>query len=158
MNAVDRIYSLVEVKDFSDEEFYKCLFECWNISNGKIEVWGELKANPNNGFIKLKNIKTLSENREISYPLNVMHNIESGIYIKQEYAKKIIDQQMNNWIKCHLELSRLVERIKSNNPFELSVKTDSVERLIAMPVDKSDIIENEGTSYLTKKIYDFANR
>lgn len=155
MNAVDRVYSLAEIKDFSDEELYKCLFECWNISNGKIEIWGELKANPNNGFIKLKNIKTLSENREISYPLNVMHNIESGIYIAQEYAKNIIDEQVNNWIKCHLELSPLVERIKRNNPFELSVKTDSVQRLIAMPISKDDIIENEGTSYLIKKIYDF---
>jgi len=155
MNVVDTIYSLAVVKDLSDDELYQRLFESWNITNGKIEVWGELKAHPRNGFIKLKNIKTISENREISYPLNVMHNIESGIYILQEYAKKITQEQSSNWIKCRLELSPLEERIKRNNPFELSVKTESVQRLISMPIAKDDIIESGDSSYLSKKVYDF---
>jgi hypothetical protein len=155
MNVVDTIYSLAVVKDLSDEELYQRLFEAWNITNGKIEVWGELKANPRNGFIKLKNIKTLSENREISYPLSVMHNVESGLYILQEYAKKTIQEQSSSWVKCCLELSPLVERLKRNNPFELSVNIDSVQRLISMPIAKDDIIESDDTSYLSKKVYDF---
>lgn len=155
MNKVDTIYSLAVVKDLSDNELYQRLFECWNITNGKLEVWGELKANKRNGFIKLKSVKTVKENREVSYPLNVMHNINDGIFIHQEYAKEIIQGVSNNWIKCYLELSPLPERIKRNNPFELSVDKRSVQRLISMPIEKDDIIESEDSSYLSRKVYDF---
>ena len=38
MNVIDTIYSFEVVKQFTDEEIYQRLFECWGITNGKIEV------------------------------------------------------------------------------------------------------------------------
>jgi hypothetical protein len=49
MNVVNTIYSLEDVKNFSDDELYQRLFECWNITNGKIEVWGDLKSENTTG-------------------------------------------------------------------------------------------------------------
>lgn len=155
MNDVDTIYSLAVVKDLSDDELYKRLFESWNVTNGKVEVWGELKANSRNGFVKLYNIKTISENREITYPLETMNNIETGVYIDQSFAKKFLEKNSNHTVQCRLELSPKVERDKHNNPFELSVNVDSVQILMSMPISREDIIAEDGASYLKKHIYDF---
>lgn len=155
MNAVDTIYSLSVVKELSDEELYQRLFTAWNITNGKIEVWGELQANPGNGFVKLFNIKTIPENREISYPLVMLKNLESGAYIDQSFAKGFLDKDSSLKVKCWLELSPKSERDKHDNPFALSVNINSVQLLLSMPISRGDIIDENGTSYLTKHVYDF---
>lgn len=155
MNALDTIYLPEVVEGLSDSDLYDRLFECWNITNGKIEVWGELKAHSGNGFVQLFSIKTLSENREVSYPLATRKNIESGVYIEQSFAKNFLEKNTNYIVKCRLELSPKVERDKHNNPFELSVNVASVQVLISIPMSREDIIDDNGSTYLSKHIYDF---
>lgn len=170
MNAKDTIYTWDEVKDLSDDELYQCLYECWNITNGKIEVWGEveLKHEKWAGVFK---VRTTSENRSISYPLNVRLNIDSGVYFPPKDAKKLLVEQDKPWIKCELILARPVEREKSGNPFLLSVRTGSYERLVKFPLIEAEeildlqegvILNDEVSSYLTESIYnlhfDLANK
>ena len=58
-------------------------------------------------------------------------------------------------MRCLLELSPKIERKKHNNPFELSVNTDSIQLLASIPISKDDIIDEDGVSLLTQHIYDF---
>jgi len=156
MNAIDTIYSLDVVKDLPDDELYHRLFESWNLTNGKIEVWGELELIPHRNLAKLFQIKTLSENREISYPLNVRSNIESGVYVQLGYANTLLNGQPKAWIKCELELSSPIERERHNNPFVLLVKKGTAQRLISMPhLNKNDILEGEVESFITEAVHDF---
>jgi FtsZ-binding cell division protein ZapB len=156
MNVTDTIYSLDVVKDLPDEELYQRLFKSWNITDDKIEVWGELQIIPFSDFIKLFNVKTITENRKVNYPFQARHDIDHGIYIPLGNAKALLNGQATVWIKCELELSPLNDRQKHNNPFELSVKRGSGERLVSLPLfDKSKILDDEASSYVSEAIYDF---
>jgi homoserine trans-succinylase len=64
MNVNDAIYSLDEVEDLSDENIYQLLYECWHITNGKIEVWGEIRVPQNDKWAGIFRVNTLNENRE----------------------------------------------------------------------------------------------
>jgi energy-coupling factor transporter ATP-binding protein EcfA2 len=156
MNVTDTIYSLDVVKDLPDKEIYQRLFKIWNITDDKIEVWGELQIVPFSDFIKLFNVKTITENRKVNYPFQARHDIDYGIYIPLGNAKALLNGQTTVWIKCELELSPLNDRQKHNNPFELSVKRGSGERLVSLPLfDKSKILNDEVSSYVSEAIYDF---
>ena len=116
MNATDTIYSVDVLKTFSDAALYKCLFECWGITNGKLEVWGELIIE-HTGYSQVINIKTLSENREITYPADrVKRPIESGVWISRGLAQRLNSGDTKVWIKCELELASEEEREKQKNP------------------------------------------
>ena len=161
MNAKDIIYTWDEVKDLSDDELYQRLYECWNITNGKIEVWGkvELKHEKWAGVFK---VKTVTENRSISYPIDVRLNIDSGVYLHPRHAKKLLDRQESPWIKCELILALPSEREKSGNPFLLSVKSAAYELLVKLPLLEEEaihdlkegvVLNDQVSSYLTESIY-----
>jgi energy-coupling factor transporter ATP-binding protein EcfA2 len=156
MNAKDIIYSLDFVKDLSDEELYKLLYENWNITNGKIEVWGELRQ-PNDKWAGIYNIRTVSENREIHYPIHVIRgDIDSGVFISPANAKLLLNGESSVWVRCELELAPRQDREKHENPFRLSVNRDSAQRLVSLPfLEKTTILTNEVSSYLTEAIYNF---
>lgn len=157
MSNADIIYSFDVVKDLSDDELYKKLYESWGITNGKIEVWGELVDPQTSKFINLYKVRLITNNQTIKYPINLRHGIESGVYAPYDYAKSLLSTKPSVWVKCELELSPLKERQKHNNPFELSIKIGSAEVLQALPIafDKSQLIEGEETSYIVKSIHDF---
>jgi energy-coupling factor transporter ATP-binding protein EcfA2 len=156
MNAKDVIYSLDEVRDLSDEELCQRLYDSWNITDGKIEVWGELRVTQNDKSARIYRAKTLNENREISYPLRVRQNIDSGIRIHPIDARSLLNRQPSVWIRCELELAPLVERQKYDNPFHLLIKRNSGQRLVSLPfLKKPAILDSEVSSYITEAIYDF---
>ncbi len=158
MNANDVIYTLDEVKDLSDDELYQRLIECWNITNGKIEVWGELRILPTETWAGIYSVKTLVENREISYPIRVLNNIDKGVYFLPSEVKRLLSGNIK-WIKCELEFAPLPQREKFSNPFLLSVKRSSVEPLASLPlldkekIENLEVINDEVSSYLTQSIY-----
>lgn len=154
MNAKDTIYTLDEVKGLSDAELYQRLYECWNISGDKIEVWGELGCSSDDKWAGMHNVKTINENRAIRYPLNVARNIDDGIFLSPFHAKKILNGQTNVWVRAELIFAPNSEREKHANPFMLSVKPNSVGRLTKLPIfNKNEIIDGEVSSYITESIY-----
>ncbi|MDO6639748.1 AAA family ATPase [Shewanella sp. 5_MG-2023] len=157
MSNTGIIYSLDVVKDLSDAELYQRLFDSWGITNGKIEVWGELVDPQTHKFINLHKVRLIAGNQTIDYPLKLRHGIESGVYVPYDYAKALLNTKLRVWVKCELVLSPLKERQKHNNPFELTVKFGSAEVLQALPItfDKSQLIEGDETSYIVKSIHDF---
>lgn len=157
MSNTDIIYSFDVVKNLSDAELYQRLFDSWGITNGKIEVWGELVDPQTNKFINLYKVRLVAGNQTINYPLKLKYGIESGVYVPYDYAKSLLNTKLSVWIKCELVLSPLKERQKHSNPFELSVKFGSAEVLQALPFtfDKSQLIEGDKTNYIAKSIHDF---
>ena len=161
MNAKDTIYLFDDVKDLSDKDLYERLFESWNITNEKIEVWGELRDSQDEKPARIYRARTLHDNQEIRYPLKVRYDVDSGIYIKPRDAKLLLKGKHNVWVKCELELSSLFEREKYTNPFYLSAKKGTVQILVSLPLidttdvaDTADILNNEEASYITEAIYD----
>lgn len=156
MNSKDTIYTLDEIEYLSDQELYQRLYESWNISNGKIEVWGYVRNEPSTELFRLYEAKSLVNNRAYSYPFKTRNNIDRGIYISIGYANFLLNGAENIWIKCELELSPLEERQRHLNPFELRVKIPSAERLVSMPnIDTKNIITGNESSYISEKIYNF---
>jgi energy-coupling factor transporter ATP-binding protein EcfA2 len=159
MNVVNTIYSLEDVKNFSDDELYQRLFECWNITNGKIEVWGELQVSSDGKWAGIKKIKTISENREVSYPVQIRHNIDNGVYVGPGYAKSILKEDTNIWVTAELIFTSEAIRKDKGNRFDLTVKGNSLVRLVSMPLDKNDVISDGETTYISdtiyKEVYDF---
>jgi len=155
MNVIDTIYSFEVVKQFTDEEIYQRLFECWGITNGKIEVWGELDINQQGNWAGVLNVKTQRENREIRYPIELNKNIDDGVFIGPFYAKKLIDgDNKQNWIKCDLELASKSERIKQSNPFLLGVKKGTAFKLLKLPfIDGNEVLATGDDSYISQAVY-----
>lgn len=161
MNAKDTMYLLEDVKNLSDKDLYERLFESWNITNEKIEVWGELRDSQDEKPARIYRTRTLHDNQEIRYPLKVRYDVDSGIYIKPRDAKLLLNGKHNVWVKCELELSSLFEREKYTNPFDLSAKKGTAQILVSLPLidttdvaDTTDILSNEEASYITEAIYD----
>lgn len=153
MNAVDTIYSQEVVAELSDEELYKRLFECWNISNEKIEVWGLLEISHDGKWAGIKKVKTISENREISYPIQTRQNIDNGVYVGPGYAKSILENDSNTWVKADLIFTSRAIRKKKENQFDLTVKGNSLVKLVSMPLNKNDVIGDEKANYISDTIY-----
>lgn len=53
------------------------------VSNEKIEVWGLVMMRSEPG---IKKVKTIFENREISYSIQTRQNIDNGVYVGPGYA------------------------------------------------------------------------
>ena len=155
MNATETIYRLDEIKDLSDKEIYQILYEAWNIPHGKIEVWGNLKIRDDGRWAFIDNIKTITENRKINYPLDKYIKLDPYIHI--DYARQLLGKNNDQgvFIKCNLKLSPKEERIKHNNPFAVAVEIGSVETLKSIPINKNDIMESNYESYIAQSIYDF---
>ncbi|GGX17145.1 AAA family ATPase [Undibacterium macrobrachii] len=154
MSAKNIIYTLDEIKDLSDDELYQRLCECWGITNGKIEVWGELEISADEKWAGIKSVRTAENNLAISYPLYVSKNIDDGVFLPPFDAKKLLKGQEKVWIKCQLEFAKPEVRKKHENPFLLSVKRNSSERLVTLPrFNKAQILDDEVSSYLTETIY-----
>ncbi|ACA84797.1 AAA family ATPase [Shewanella woodyi] len=155
MSNTDIIYSFDVVKDLPDAELYQRLFDSWGITNGKIEVWGELRKNPFNDWVSLYDIKTVDGNRIISYPVSAHKGIDKGVFINQEVAKRLLGNDDTAWVRCELELSPPTERTKKSNPFDVSVKRGSAARLASLPLSNDDIIQGDVSNYIPELIYNF---
>lgn len=157
MNVIGTLYSVDVLKELSESDLYKRLFHCWGITNGKIEVWGELELNSEGTWAGIDGIKTISENREITYPVDgITKNIADGVYIHPQYAAKFKAGDAQVWIKCELELSPQSEREKQNNPLSLQVKRGSAQRLKQLPfVDPNELIETDNASFISQSVFDY---
>ncbi len=157
MNATDTIYSVDLLKGLSDHELYQRLFECWGVTNGKIEVWGELDVRSDGKWAGIYGIKTMAENREVTYPVEgVNRSIADGVYIQPHYAAKLKGNAAQVWVKCELELSTKFEREKQKNPLSLQVRKDSSQRLKKLPFfDQNELIESDAASFISQSVYDY---
>lgn len=158
-------YSLDVVKDLSDEELYQRLFKCWGIKNKKIEVWGELTKQDGAVPYRLKNVRNITDNKLIEYPIDVSYGLQSGIFVYPSIGNKYYITDQRTFVRGKLILTKLSERIKHGNPFELNLSSDDIEPLEQLPIaineidrlsdiDKS-IVLGEGTErFIDKVIYE----
>ncbi len=154
MNAANTIYSVEVVKELPNEELYQRLFECWNITNDKIEVWGELEINAQGNWAGVKKARSILDNNNIQYPLEKNRDLQSGVFLSLDEAKKILGEDKTAFVKCELQLATMAQRKRRNNPFFLAVKPLSVERLVTIPfLDKTTIMEGDISNYITEAVY-----
>jgi len=157
MNVIDTVYSVDVLKGLPESDLYQRLFECWGITNNKIEVWGELVLNPSAKWAGVYGINTLAENREVTYPVDgVSKSIADGVFISHQYAELLRDGDAQAWIKCELVLASKHECEKQNNPLTLQVKIGTAQRLKKLPfVDPGELIETDTGSFISKSVYDY---
>jgi len=154
MNVTDTVYSTDVLRDLSETELYRRLCECWGVTNGKIEVWGELKINSDGKWAGIYNIKTMSENREVTYPVYGNQKIVDGVYIQPQYALELKGSHGQVFLKCVLELNNKSERERRNNLLLLKVKKGSAERLMELPFfDPGELIKADSASFISQSIY-----
>jgi AAA domain (dynein-related subfamily) len=151
---VMKTFQRTEVEHLADTDLYKILYECWNIKNERIEVWGQIRMRDEYGW--LYKTKFINSNIECTYPLSVHYDISDGVYIHPSYAQKLLDGESDVWIKCELELASSFEREKHNNPFLIKVKDSSAEKLKRIPlIERSSIQDDEISSYIIDFLYKF---
>ncbi|WP_299808905.1 AAA family ATPase [uncultured Shewanella sp.] len=154
MSNTDITYSFDVVKDLSDAELYQRLFECWGITNGKIEVWGELTTNAEGNWAGIKKSRMTSDSQYIEYPLVGKRDLQSGAFLSPLIAKGILGEDKSAMISCELSLASSSLRNKKNNPFLLAVKGETIERLVELPlIDKEDLLGSEGGTLLRETLY-----
>lgn len=157
MNAVDTIYSAEELKGLSDKELYQRLRECWGIKGEKIEVWGELDVSETGNWAGIYDVRTLKENRVVSYPVESAKKLVSdGIFMVPSEARKLKGKNNKVWIKCELILSPALEREKQTNRFAVQVEMGTAQKLKQLPfVDPGELIEADNAAFISESVYDY---
>lgn len=159
MADVNTVYSISVVKDLTDDELYQKLYDSWELTDKKIEVWGELSFNESGSWAGLRNAKLLSDNRPIEYPLAGSHELQSGVFLGPSIAKAILGRDKRGLVTCELELAAPAQRLKKDNPFLLAVSDKTVERLNYLPnalpnSERQAIVNDDEDTYIRKAVYD----
>jgi len=151
----EKFYELEELENLSKQELKACLENSWNIKNGQFEVWGELQLCGDKGYGRLTNPRTISDNKLLAYPLRANSSI-CAFYINHSDAEKFGDRDFPRFIRCKLELSSLIERKKSNIPFQMNVLKGTCSFLEKLPeeVPHEIVTHNEKTFFISKSIYE----
>lgn len=156
---MNTVYSISVVKDLTDDELYQKLYDSWELTDKKIEVWGELSFNESGSWAGLRNAKLLSDNRPIEYPLAGSHELQSGVFLGPSIAKAILGRDKRGLVTCELELAAPAQRLKKDNPFLLAVSDKTVERLNYLPnalpnSERQAIVNDDEDTYIRKAVYD----
>lgn len=143
-------------EQLNDNERYKILFDVWNIKNSKIEAWGRLGLSHNENWAGIKQVKLLSGNSAIEYPLLNSRDLQSGVFLSPKVAKQILNGKNAAWIKCELKLASEQQRTHRDNPFLLQVMPSSVEQLIELPkFDTSDVVQSDLSTLISDNVFHF---
>lgn len=157
----EKIYTKEELKGLSEDEILALLAESWGVQNGKIEIWAELPplGESTYGFI-LEPHSVLTGER-LYYPLKGLDRGNCKIFVSPKDAVRLGDKRKRCYVRCEVELSPESERIKHDNPFELTLKKGSGENLLYLPKEiPHEILINpslnaERSQFISKAIYDF---
>lgn len=157
----EKIYTKEELKGLSEDEILALLAESWGVQDGKIEIWAELPplGESTYGFI-LEPHSVLTGER-LYYPLKGLDRGNCKIFVSPKDAVRLGDKRKRCYVRCEVELSPESERIKHDNPFELTLKKGSGENLLYLPKEiPHEILINpslnaERSQFISKAIYDF---
>ncbi|MFV5374312.1 McrB family protein [Acinetobacter calcoaceticus] len=157
----EKIYTKEELKGLSEDEILALLAESWGVQDGKIEIWAELPplGESTYGFI-LEPHSVLTGER-LYYPLKGLDRGNCKIFVSSKDAVRLGDKRKRCYVRCEVELSPESERIKHDNPFELTLKKGSGENLLYLPKEiPHEILINpslnaERSQFISKAIYDF---
>lgn len=157
----EKIYTKEELKGLSEDEILALLAESWGVQDGKIEIWAELPplGESTYGFI-LEPHSVLTGER-LYYPLKGLDRGNCKIFVSPKDAVRLGDKRKRCYVRCEVELSPESERIKHDNPFELTLKKGSGENLLYLPKEiPHEILINpslnaERNQFISKAIYDF---
>ena len=157
----EKIYTKEELKGLAEDEILALLAESWGVQDGKIEIWAELPplGESTYGFI-LEPHSVLTGER-LYYPLKGLDRGNCKIFVSPKDAVRLGDKRKRCYVRCEVELSPESERIKHDNPFELTLKKGSGENLLYLPKEiPHEILINpslnaERSQFISKAIYDF---
>lgn len=157
----EKIYTKEELKGLSEDEILALLAESWGVQDGKIEIWAELPplGESTYGFI-LEPHSVLTGER-LYYPLKGLDRGNCKIFVSPKDAVRLGAKRKRCYVRCEVELSPESERIKHDNPFELTLKKGSGENLLYLPKEiPHEILINpslnaERSQFISKAIYDF---
>lgn len=157
----EKIYTKEELKGLSEDEILALLAESWGVQDGKIEIWAELPplGESTYGFI-LEPHSVLTGER-LYYPLKGLDRGNCKIFVSPKDAVRLGDKRKRCYVRSEVELSPESERIKHDNPFELTLKKGSGENLLYLPKEiPHEILINpslnaERSQFISKAIYDF---
>ena len=157
----EKIYTKEELKGLSEDEILALLAESWGVQDRKIEIWAELPplGESTYGFI-LEPHSVLTGER-LYYPLKGLDRGNCKIFVSPKDAVRLGDKRKRCYVRCEVELSPESERIKHDNPFELTLKKGSGENLLYLPKEiPHEILINpslnaERSQFISKAIYDF---
>ncbi|MDD0803361.1 MULTISPECIES: McrB family protein [Acinetobacter] len=157
----EKIYTKEELKGLSEDKILALLAESWGVQDEKIEIWAELPplGESTYGFI-LEPHSVLTGER-LYYPLKGLDRGNCKIFVSPKDAVRLGDKRKRCYVRCEVELSPESERIKHDNPFELTLKKGSGENLLYLPKEiPHEILINpslnaERSQFISKAIYDF---
>jgi len=149
-----------EFQGLDDEALTSLICKSWRIGGSRIIVHGVLQEIDaiSGSFIKFTDIMTLRESDFIEYPFDVGVSLDlprRGVFISQDYGKKLYKELGDRHLQCELVLSPKSERIKHENPFLLKVKVGTAEALEVIPkIDVGELIKGDDVGTLvTSAIY-----
>lgn len=149
-------YQPQALQNLSEEELMVLLKKSWGYREDQpLEVVGVLKEVEleNTKIFYLESLRSINDSRALLYPIdniNTYHNAYVGHYNE---AKRLANS--HSLLKAQVVLSPKHERRKHNNPFELSVITDSIQALTALPDDfYQATTEIDNKKYIEKWIID----
>jgi energy-coupling factor transporter ATP-binding protein EcfA2 len=158
MTSEQLMYDIEVVKSLTDKELHQRLCESWQITNGKLEVWGLIQNASQAGERKLPtclmDVKSLKDSSIIDYPIRVRLGFDRGIFISFNSSEELFGFEDGTYVRCELCLAPAREREKHENPFECNVVITSVQRLIELPeYTHKHLVKGEESLLLDEAVY-----
>ncbi|QHH95277.1 restriction endonuclease [Acinetobacter gyllenbergii] len=157
----EKIYTKEELKGLSEDEILALLAESWGVQDGKIEIWAELPPLRESTYGFILEPHSVLTGERLYYPLKGLDRGNCKIFVSPKDAVRLGDKRKRCYVRCEVELSPESERIKHDNPFELTLKKGSGENLLYLPKEiPHEILINpslnaERSQFISKAIYDF---
>ncbi|EPF73971.1 McrB family protein [Acinetobacter rudis] len=157
----EKIYTKEELKGLSEDEILALLAESWGVQDGKIEIWAELPPLGESAYGFILEPHSVLTGERLYYPLKGLDRGNCKIFVSPKDAVRLGDKRKRCYVRCEVELSPESERIKHDNPFELTLKKGSGENLLYLPKEiPHEILINpslnaERSQFISKAIYDF---
>lgn len=157
----EKIYTKEELKGLSEDEILALLAESWGVQDGKIEIWAELPPLRESTYGFILEPHSVLTGERLYYPLKGLDRGNCKIFVSPKDAVRLGDKRKRCYVRCEVELSPESERIKHDNPFELTLKKGSGENLFYLPKEiPHEILINpslnaERSQFISKAIYDF---
>ena len=131
MNEI--IYNPEELIELTNDELLAILFKSWGVTDGKLEVWGELPPLGDLTYGFLRNPVLIKTGEILYYPLHEHEDTPCRFFMSPTEALNSGSKVYSRFVRCELELSPYSERVKHNNPFSLCVKKGSAKNLRFLP-------------------------
>ncbi|MCG9665948.1 AAA family ATPase [Vibrio mediterranei] len=154
MEDNSQTYDKSYAQQLNEEELYQHLFQAWNVQGAKIQVWGRLESNEKGNWAGVKQAILLQTDQHIEYPIVNSKELQSGVFLSPNEARKILNGKRSVFIQCELVLASTQQRKIKDNPFLLAINPSSVEVLTEIPKFNVDqLIQSEFSTLLSEKIY-----